>query len=75
MLLRRVASPPAAPPNYALYLVCGGAPLLFSWAGYCGHSARSSDGGGGALPPGVERVEPPLAGFDVRALMCAPTRT
>lgn len=63
MLLRRVASPPAAPPNYALYLVCGGAPLLFSWAGYCGHSARSSDGGGGALPPGVERVEPPLAGF------------
>lgn len=52
--------------NYALYMVCGGAPLLFSWAGYCHYSRGTSavnSANDGRRRRVVENVQPPLAGF------------
>ena len=56
--------------NYALYLVCGGGPLLFSYAAYSHSGPHSSVASSQSIGTGrrsqrraVETVQPPLAGF------------
>ena len=70
---RLIGSMAAPRVNYALYIVCGGAPLLFSWAGYshCTRTHRAATerrhsdtaGRGSSGSRVVECVHPPLAGF------------